>query len=579
MLDKINKLTSWQAAIIIAIIGFAVFFTGLNNPFQGDDINQIVTNVPVHSITHIRLFFEGGTFYNGGELTPLVGGYYRPLMTTAFSLVYTMFGAHQFYFHLLQLLLCIGSTIILYLFFRYSFRSVLALVLSLIFLLHPVNSQVVYAIPSMQEALLFFFGILALYLLLRLKSVRSLLLVAVCLFLSLLSKETGILFVAMALLYLFWWDRKRLYLFMGIMALPVALYLALRIHAVGLFTPLISGPIDSLSLASRLLTAPSIFLFYITKFIFPVKLAAVYYWTYPTFSVRHVLLPLVIDLAVIALVVYLVFVIRKKASKTQYFTYLFFAIWSALGMFMLLQIVPLDMTACEIWFYFPMAGVLGMIGVVLVTFQARIRPIWFFVIAALLIGLLGVRTAFRGADWRSAITLDQRNISASKEDYNAYNNLAKVLVTQGNYSEAKAYLERSISIYPTYNNYHDLGALLESQGDYSGAAQAFGHALKYSNGQQSGIYEDIATLTMVYGDPASNKQFLLSALKKFPQDSNLWLALAILEDKNNDNPAARVAITKAASYGQIPQSIHDNIMNARPFSLNFGGTGQVLEIP
>lgn len=209
MLEKIERLKNWQASLIIAILGFVVYFDGLKNQFQGDDTSQIVNNIPVHSITHIRIFFEGGTFYNGGGLTSLTGVYFRPLMTTVYSSIYTIFGAQPFYFHLVQLLLCIGSTIILFLFFRFSFKPLLALFLALFFLVHPIDSQVVYAIPSMQDALYFFFGILALCLLIKFKSTRSMLLAALCLFLSLLAKETGILFVVMALVYLFWWDRKK----------------------------------------------------------------------------------------------------------------------------------------------------------------------------------------------------------------------------------------------------------------------------------------------------------------------------------------------------------------------------------
>ena len=203
MLAKINKLKNWQVAIIILILGFAVYATGLTTPFQsGDDFNQIVNNIPVHSITNIRLFFTSSTFYNSQATAPLTGIYYRPLMTTVFSIIYTLFGSHAFAFHLVQLLLCIGSAFILYLFFRYSFKPLLALLLSLIFLVHPLSSQAVFSISSMQDILFFFFGILALWLLLRFDSIKSLLLVAVCLLLSLLSKETGVVFIVIALLYL-----------------------------------------------------------------------------------------------------------------------------------------------------------------------------------------------------------------------------------------------------------------------------------------------------------------------------------------------------------------------------------------
>src|SRR6266550_635536 len=109
-LAKINKLTAWQAAIIIAVIGFAVFFTGLKNPFIGDDIDQIVDSIPVHSIANLPLFFEGSTFYMGQGLAPLGGVYYRPLMITVFSLIYTLFGPHPVFFHLFQLTLIIASS-------------------------------------------------------------------------------------------------------------------------------------------------------------------------------------------------------------------------------------------------------------------------------------------------------------------------------------------------------------------------------------------------------------------------------------------------------------------------------------
>ena len=73
MLAKINKLSNRQVALVVAIVGLVVFCTGLLNPFQGDDILQIVKNVPVDSLTNIKLFFDGGTLYNGGGLAPLVG--------------------------------------------------------------------------------------------------------------------------------------------------------------------------------------------------------------------------------------------------------------------------------------------------------------------------------------------------------------------------------------------------------------------------------------------------------------------------------------------------------------------------
>jgi hypothetical protein len=577
LLAKINKLTNWQVAIIIAVVGFAVFSTGLTNPFMGDDNGQIVDNPVVHSLSNIRLFFEGGTFYNGQGIAPLTGAYYRPLMTTAFSLLFTLFGLHPLYFHLFQLLICIASAFILFLFLRFTFITVLALPLSLVFLLHPINSQVVYALPAMQDALFFFFGILSMWLLLRFNSLRGLLLVAASLFLSMLSKEVGLLFVAMSLLYLYWFDRKRLLPLAGIMSLPIVLYLVLKINAVGLRSPVFNAPVDRLSLLGRMITVPSIIFHYITALIFPLKLASGYYWVYPKLSFQHSWVPLGIDLAVVALFVYLAFVIHKRLSKAQLYSYLFFATWATIGLLAHFQILPLDMTACDNWFYFPMVGVLGMVGVIIIAFQAKISPTWFYVIAALIIIALGVRTSLRGFDWRNVDILADRDIAASDDNFAAYVDVSDILRMQGKIGEANEYAQRAVDIFPSFSSYNQLGLCLEDEGDYAGAFNAFNEGLKYADFVL--LYENIGGLTLVYGNPNTGKQFLMQAIGKFPHDATLWMYLAILDDRNNDNADAKVAISNAASNGSVPQFIYDGIMTNRPFELGLAHTGKSITVP
>src|SRR4051812_6468548 len=74
-----SKLTDLRTAILMAVTGITVFFSGLKSPFMGDDMSQIVNNIPVHSIANIGTFFNGSTFFTGtGQ--PLTGFYYRPLM-------------------------------------------------------------------------------------------------------------------------------------------------------------------------------------------------------------------------------------------------------------------------------------------------------------------------------------------------------------------------------------------------------------------------------------------------------------------------------------------------------------------
>lgn len=566
MLAKINKIRNWQAALIIGVLGFAAYSTGLTSPFQGDDIFQIVNNVPVHSITHIRLFFEGGTFYNQQGLAPLSGSYFRPLMTTSFSLIYSLFGLHSFYFHLYQLMLCIGSAFILYLFFKYSFKPAPALFLALVFLLHPLNSQVAFSIPYLEDALYFFFGILGLYLLMRFKSSKSLIAVVLCLTLSLFSKETGLLFVILSILYLFWWERKRLKLFFSIFILPFILYVSLRLNAVGLDKSPNNAPIDRLHLWGRLMTEPSIILFYLSKFIFPWRLASGYYWVHPTFSLRYFILPLMIDLIIMAAVIYLAVMLRRHAPKALYYTYLFFTIWSLLGLIIISQIVPLDMTVCETWIYFSMAGVLGMIGVLLTAFPFRIHPKWLIlVIGMILISLLGARTTLRGFDWGNLYTLAKIDITASPDDYNADIQLATSLTKLSEFNQANQAAEHAVAIYPTADTYNALGTEQFVSGNYSSALKSFMSALNYS--QAGYLYENIAALSLWYGNPSTNIAFINNALSHFGNDGKLWLYMAILLQEQHDNNNAVIAITNASKLGVNNPYYYDHIINNQPLTL------------
>jgi hypothetical protein len=530
-----------------------VLFTGLNNPFQGDDQTQIQNNLVVHSFSHVIVLFEGSTFYNGGgATTPLFGTFYRPLMMTFFSLIYTIFGAHPLYFHLVQILFVIGSAVLLYLVLQHLFRKpLLSLALSLIFLVHPMNSQIAFAIPSMQDVLFFFFGILAFWILLQYDSEKSLWLVAGSLFLSLLSKESGVLFVIMALFYLYLFNRARLLSFAKIVTLPVILWLILKGNAVGLFgLDPHSAPIDRLSLFGRIMTMPSIILFYLTKFVFPWKLATQYHWVYPTFSVQHVLLPLIIDVLVIMLIVLVGRQIKRKANKKQFKMFLFFAVWAGLGLAPYLQVLPVDMTVCENWFYFSMVGVLGMIGTALIVFKLRVNPHWLALLAVVIIGVFGVRTAIRGTDYSNVYKLELKDVSVSKEDFQAYNGLSQSEINQGNYAKAKAYVEKSIAIYPSMTNYQNLGAALVYQGNYAGAYRAYEDGLKY--GHYSQLLDDLAELTLVYGSPTTNQKFFASSLKQYPHDSYLWTYYALLFYRYGNVTYAKGAMSYALSGTQAP---------------------------
>ena len=563
ILQKIGMLSDKQVLWIITGLAVVVFFVGITSPFQGDDNYQIVNNIPVHSIGNAGTLLSSSTFYNGQQLT---GPSYRPMMTLTFALIYTTFKASPFAFHIVQLALYIVTAFLLFLILKKFFKPWQAFFCALIFLVHPLNSQVAFAIPSTQDTLFVAFGLLGLWLLLSYESLKGIVGFVIGLFLALLSKEIGILFAVIALLYLIYFDKKRIKTFVIINFIPILAYSLLRINAVGLI-PLRThiAPIDRLSFIQRLNNLPSVLLFYITKFVIPWKLSTRYFWAYKDFSIRNTLLPLLIDLAVISIFVYAGLWIKRNRNKKEFKTFMLFAVWAAIGILPYLQLYPIDMTASPSWFYFPMIGVLGMLIIIFKNIRYKIQENYLLIATAVFILALSVLTAIQGSYYKSPYKLAQHDLSASKEDYAAMGEISKGLLHESKYYEAADYAQRSIDIYPTLFNYQNLGVALQQTGDYPGAVKAYNNALEH--GSQSTVYENLGLIALYYGTQAENAKTFRTALSAYPQNFKLWLYLAMYEDRAGDNDNAKLAINNAMKYGPVPDQISKAILNNQPFIL------------
>src|ERR1700691_4974992 len=97
-------LTKLKAICIIILTGIIIFFNGLFNPFQGDDIGQIVNNPQIAKLSNIPTFFLQSLVYSGINSIKFFHIYYKPILFTIFTLIYSLFGSNSFPFHLVQLI-------------------------------------------------------------------------------------------------------------------------------------------------------------------------------------------------------------------------------------------------------------------------------------------------------------------------------------------------------------------------------------------------------------------------------------------------------------------------------------------
>src|SRR5687768_10259272 len=88
---QINKWSKNKyAVIVIVLLGLFIYLLSFFNGFFADDFHQVVDNPTVHSLSNIPSYFTGSTFYTGAS--ELTGNYYKPLLTTTYSLLYAVFG-------------------------------------------------------------------------------------------------------------------------------------------------------------------------------------------------------------------------------------------------------------------------------------------------------------------------------------------------------------------------------------------------------------------------------------------------------------------------------------------------------
>ncbi len=474
----------------------------------------------------------------------------------------------------------------------------LSLFLSLIFLVHPINVESVSYIGASQSELYFLFGILALLVSVREKIyLKHLFLVSGLLLLSLLTKETGFLFLLLVLLFQFLFNKKRALNFFlcGLVTLPIYFFIRFTIGGV-FFEKFISRvplPIASLSFLARLANIPAIVLYYLTTMFFPLKLAVDQRWVVTKLTVNDFYLPLLLDsVFFIALCIGGVYIYTHK--RIYFKAYLFFFLWFLTGLLLLLQIFPLDMTVADRWFYFPIVGMLGTLGVGVETILFSPNKYGNFLlksekakmVAALfgvtLITLLSLRTIVRSTNLHDNLTLFTHD--AQIQDNPLMEDTIGVLYYQTGKPQASLiHLQKSINLYPYTDNLLHLGNWYESQGNLQKAQEYYVKALTYqetyyltanTNRREKendlDIYVRLAGVLLLSGEHEAAEKISKKGLEYYPDSIKLWEELAVSESKLHNWKGALDAVEKAKtlSTSDLPDFLYTQMVKKHEIQPN-----------
>lgn len=552
--------TTKKAIVYIVIIGLIVYFNSLFNGFVGDDWGQIVDNVNVHSLSNIFYLFTSSTFYVHGAGT--FGLYYKPIMMTLFSLIYSVFGSQAFIYHLTQMILHIVNSCLLFLFFAKFFGKKVSFSLAALFLIHPINSESVLYIANMQEVLFFFFGIISLLVLQKNVKPKIYLLIGIFGMLSLLSKETGILFILISLVYTYLFKNNKLHYYFTA-GVTLITYLLLRISAIGIHiqsqeTYLLSNS----SFVERLISIPKIIFFYLSTSFFPENIVTQQHWVVRALTLNEFYAPLIFDILFFSIIIYFAFFFYLRGKKIfRLFT--FFFIWFLLGLGFHSQLITLDATVSDRWFYFPIVGLLGMFGIIATYFWPAIKKIKLakasILIFIILFSILSLRSFTRTFDWRNDYSLCSHDAKVNKNSYVLELCLGNEYRKLKNYNLAINHLNKSISLFPKYYiAMYYLAMTYADQRDYYNAIKYYEETVNNNNWGYGA--DMLATLLVYHKTPEQAEQVASENLKKQPNNGQLWYALSLAEYKLGNKEEALIDAQNA--YSLAPNNLTGSVLNA-----------------
>lgn len=195
-----QELNPFTLAMLLGLAVLGVYYPSIFSPVNSvDDSGMLHYLLNCDSFSWRRIFVPGGS-----------GSYYRPILLSSFMMDKYVWGLHESFMHLENVVFHLINTLMVYAVGRRAMgllnenSALLPFVAALLFAVHPLNTEAVNWISGRTDLLAAFFLLLSTYIILH-KELRwcRVMISAVCMLLACLAKETAIFFLPAALLFPF----------------------------------------------------------------------------------------------------------------------------------------------------------------------------------------------------------------------------------------------------------------------------------------------------------------------------------------------------------------------------------------
>lgn len=531
---KINLVNS----VIIIISLILIYSNSFNNSFNWDDTYLIQNNPRIEKIENYILTDSWFRIFNN-----------RSLSLLSFSVNYQLGGLNEFGYHLFNLIIHILSALTLYflslLLIKHlaqknpppkKYHALFALIASLIFALHPLQTDAVTYITQRMASMAGFFVLLSTYFYSRFRLsprlTRKYLWISLTVFsfaAGFLSKETGLTaFFTIILVEFFFFrnisgktENKYLLVLLTLLILPPVIYLS--VNAFPFLT-------KEHTFSEYFFTQQKVILQYIGLLIYPFNQHLAHMGApEPDFLSFFVIVPMFIHLALISLAIFL-------ASKHKMIS--FAVLWFYMGLLLESSIIPLPYFMNEYRVYVSMAGFAWIIAYTALFFVNKTKKIYPLYPVVLLIILLSFFTWQRNFVWRNAISLWTDTVEKSPDNFEAHNALGYSYYLMGDYYKALEILNRAVELKPDYINANlNRGTVLSDLNLDSLALIDFESVLK----KEPGNYFALANKGVIlarHGNMEMAKDFFILSLKSNPVYYRTYYNLGMYHQTKNNLDSA-----------------------------------------
>jgi cytochrome c-type biogenesis protein CcmH/NrfG len=453
---------------IIGLMSFLLYGNTLFNQYALDDGMVLTDNKFVQKgISGIPDIVSHDSFYGSiGDSKNLTGGRYRPLSLIMYAIEVSFFGNNAAAHHFFNILFYALTSIVLLLLTRkfiFPKSPGAAFAATLLFVVHPVHTEVIANIKSRDEIFSLLFLLLTLYYLLDYyvnEKVLKKLVVAILFYaLALLSKENGLTFLAIIPATIFFFGRKKIKDIISTtlpFAAVAAIYILARIALIGLKNNQVAEVMDNpyvlASVSQKFATITFVFFKYLQLLFWPHPLS--YDYSYNQIAYKNFGDPAVIASIIIlaGMIVYAFIAIRKKDI-------IGWCIIFYLGSIFIVSNVLFNIGAPMAERFLFQASVPFVIFVVEIIRRLFIRlkleqsQVTVAAVAMLLPILLlsGYATVARNQDWKSdqVLFLHDVKISSSSARANTYAGVALIRLSDQSQdaAEKKSYAKQSLDYF------------------------------------------------------------------------------------------------------------------------------------